>query len=588
MNDESLPQEAARRSFRNRSWRQLSANPTLCRLLEEAGAGPASVVLSARGMNPAEAASFIAPRVIDLLPSPWFFRDMEAAAERIAFAVLEDERICVWGDYDVDGATSSAIVRRYLRDCGIEAGIYVPDRVLEGYGPNPEGLAMLREEGIDLVVIVDSGTVAFEALDAAKACGLDVVVLDHHAPEDALPEARALVNPNRKDQEPGYGQLCAAGVAFILVRALEAKLVNAGFFALRKAPDPMAMADLVALGTVCDVVPLTGINRAFVADGLRTMSRRGNAGIRALCQVAGLFRDHRAWDLGFVLGPRINAGGRIGQSTAGARLLFSEDDEECARLAKALDLWNRERQEIERVCVEEAKAAIEGRGGAEGFAIAASSEWHEGVVGIVASRLKDAYDLPSFCFSVTDGRAKGSGRGVPGFNLGQAVIEAKRAGILTKGGGHAMAAGVSCEVGRLKEFAEFMRTKIRDSGFLQAGIVTTIDAEIAPQQATVGLADAMALLEPYGQGNPAPRFLIRGLSVVRAGSAKENHLKIELAGEGGTRIEAPMFGGAGTPFGEMMRDAVGHEVDVVASLKVDEWRGERKVRLTLEDARWAE
>lgn len=582
-----LDEETPRRSFRNRSWRRLAADPALTRALEDAGAGPAAVVLAARGIDPAEAPSFIRPRIHDLLPSPWFFRDMEAAAERIVFAVERGERICVWGDYDVDGATSSAILRRYLRACGLEAGIYVPDRVLEGYGPNPEGLRMLREDGVDLVVIVDSGTVAFDALAAARECGLDVVVIDHHAPEDTLPEARALVNPNRRDQKPGYGQLCAAGVAFILVHALGMKLAKTGFFDLTRAPDPFDMADLVAMGTVCDVVPLTGLNRAFVAEGLRVMSRRGNAGIRALSQVSGLFRDHQAWDLGFVLGPRINAGGRIGQSTAGSRLLFSEDEAECLTIAKALDHWNRERQEIEHICVEQAKAAIDARGGADGFAVAASADWHEGVVGIVASRLKDFYDVPSFCFSVSGARAKGSGRGVPGFHLGNAVIEAKQRGLLLKGGGHAMAAGVTCEVERLRDFADFMRQKIRASGFLDVGIVTTIDAEIAPSQATVGLADAMATLEPYGQGNPAPRFLLRSLNVVRAGTVQENHLKIELAADGGVRLDAPLWGGVGTPFGEALRDAVGRRIDVVASLKVDDWRGERKVRLALEDARWA-
>lgn len=576
-----------RRSFRGRTWRQLAPNPRLAGMLEAAGAGSASFVLAARAMNPAEAPSFVRPRILDLLPSPWFFNDMEAAADRIVAAIRAEEKIAVWGDYDVDGATSSAIVRRYLRECGSEASIYVPDRVLEGYGPNAEGLRMLREEGIDLVIVVDSGTVAFEALAAAKACGLDIVVLDHHAPEESLPDARAIVNPNRKDQAAGYGQLCAAGVAFVLLKALEIKLSSIGFFEQRRAPDLMSFADLVALGTVCDVVPLTGLNRAFVAEGLRMTSRRDNLGLRALCQASGLFRDHQAWDLGFVLGPRINAGGRIGQSTAGARLLFSEDEAECMELAKALDKWNRDRQEIERQCVEEAKSAIEGRGGANGFAIAASPNWHEGVVGIVASRLKDFYDVPSFCFAVIGDRAKGSGRGVPGFHLGNAVIEAKKLGLLTRGGGHAMAAGVSCDIGKLGAFANFMRDQVKRSGFLEVGIVTTIDAEIAPVQATVGLADAMGVIEPYGQGNPAPRFLIRGLDVLRVGIVKEHHLKVELAGAEGARLEAPMFSGLGTPFGEAMRDAVGRKVDIVASLKVDEWKGDRKVRLQLEDARWA-
>jgi len=565
----------------------LPANSKLMAMLEDAGAGSASLVLAARGMDPAVAPSFLRPKILDLMPSPWFFNDMEAAADRIVHAILKGERIVVWGDYDVDGATSSAILRRYLRWIGVEAEIYVPDRVLEGYGPNPEGLRMLREDGFDLVIVVDSGTVAFEALAAAKACGLEVVVVDHHAPEASLPDARAIVNPNRKDQTAGYGQLCAAGVAFILAKGLELKLTDRGYFMDRPTPDIASLTDLVALGTVCDVVPLTGLNRAFVAEGLRMTSRKDNSGLRALCQVAGLFRDHQAWDLGFVLGPRINAGGRIGQSTAGAKLLFSEDEEECLNLSKALDHWNRDRQEIERQCVEEAKAAIEGRGGTGGFAIAASAEWHEGVVGIVASRLKDFYDVPSFCFSIIGDRAKGSGRGVPGFNLGEAVIDAKRAGLLLKGGGHAMAAGVTCELGKLGEFAAFMRERVEKSGFLQQGIVTTIDAEISPKQATVGLADSLAVLEPYGQGNPAPRFLLRNLAVTRAGVVKDNHLKIEFAAKEGVRLEAPIFSGVDTPFGEAMRDAVGREVDLVASLKVDQFRGERKVRLQLEDARWA-
>lgn len=517
----------------------------------------------------------------------WFFRDMEAAADRIAAAVAKDERIVVWGDYDVDGATSSALLKRFLAACGVEAGIYVPDRILEGYGPNAAGLQMLREEGADLVVVVDSGTVAFEPLEAARAAGLDVVVVDHHAPEATLPRARAIVNPNRHDQDPGYGMLCAAGVSFLLCVGLLRRLRATGAFANRPEPDLMELVDLVALGTVCDVVPLVGLNRAFVATGLKVMARRENLGIRTLSKVAGLMRGHQAYDCGFILGPRINAGGRIGQSDAGAVLLSSDDPERCEVLAKALDLWNRERQEMEKEIVAQAREMIEGAGGPDGFAMAASPGWHEGVIGIVASRLKEAYDLPAFCFSIAGGVAKGSGRGVPGFHLGNAVIAAKERGLLLKGGGHAMAAGVSLAADKLPEFARFMNERLAESDFAGTGIVTRIDAEIAPERVSVPLIDALAVLEPYGQGNPGPRFLLRNVRVTKSGLLKDAHVKLEIDAQP-EPLEALLFNGAGTPLGEALRESAGRRIDAVVTLKVNEFRRTRRAQAMIEDARWAD
>lgn len=586
---QTAPGIAGIRSFRKRLWRVPEVTSSDVKAMIMAGI-PEGVapILVARGLQTRDAADYVTPTLRNLLPDPMTFKDMDRAVERIFKAIEKKEKMAVWGDYDVDGATSTALLIRFLRAVGHDATIYIPDRIAEGYGLNEDGLIKLAAQDIKLVVAVDAGTTAFTPIAAADKAGLDVVVIDHHSPEDKLPkQATAIVNPNRLDQEPGYGHLCAAGITFITIIGLNARMRDGGYYKTAgiKQPDLMQMLDLVALGTVADVVPLIGLNRAFVRQGLKILTKRENMGLKTLAEVADLKGEVRSHHCGFVLGPRINAGGRLGDSSAGARLLVSDDPIECLDISQRLNALNKERQDIERKCTEVAQQQADAQNLTNAILFASGEGWHEGVVGIVASRVKEAFDKPAFIFSITDGVAKGSGRSMEGFHLGDAIHAALHEGILIKGGGHAMAGGVTLDAKRLDEFQAFLNERVAASDFGRNGVIVGVDAEIGPEQVTTGLADALASMEPYGQGNSKARFIIRNASIMTVKLLKEAHIRLDIMTSSGNKLSAIAFNIAGTPLAEGLLASSGTVRDIMGTIKADEWLGFRKAQIEIEDAR---
>lgn len=592
---------AARRSFRNRVWDTPEVTNMEIDALVAAGANALTApVLAARKMDPDTVSNFLSPKLRDLLPNPSFFLDMDRAADRLVQAIEREEAITIWSDYDVDGATSAGTLGRFLDDCGHHGyDVYIPNRITEGYGPNSEGLLSLKEKGAELVCILDAGTVAMEPLTAAHEAGLDVVVIDHHAAEEELPPAVAIVNPNRLDQEEGYGHVCAAGMTFMLVVAANLRLRKKGFFNGKngrpdKSPDLMSYLDLVALGTVCDVVPLQTINRAFVMRGLPWLSARKLPGINALAEVAKCGDEIDARACGFALGPRINAGGRIGESGAGAALLLEKDQEAAQHQANTLNDLNSERQDMEKSCTYEALAQVEGLftpGETRKLAVAVVDA-HEGIIGISAARLKEALDAPAFVLAPTpEGTLKGSGRSVSGFDLGAAIIKARKAGLLLKGGGHAMAGGITLERARVQEFTDFMNAEIDKSDYAEIGVISKVDSTIRIEQATTGLVDAAQSLAPFGMGNPTPRFVVSGIVLADVRILKEKHIKCIFEDpemrEAGKRLEGLIWNTVGTAFGDALLNARGKIVDALGALEINEWNGRRRVQIKLDDVRLA-
>ena len=545
----------------------------------------------ARGAAPADFARLKIPTLRDWLPDPSIFRDMDAAATRLADAVAANEAIVIFGDYDVDGATSAAVLIRYLRMVGGTVGHYIPDRLLEGYGPSADALVALKTAGADLVVTVDCGTQGFEALAAARAAGLDVIVVDHHKAATALPVALALVNPNRLDEAPeaaAHGHLAAVGVAFLLAVALNRTLRQRGAFATRPEPKLTELLDLVALGTVADVVPLTGLNRAFVTQGLKVMRTRRNVGLTALIDAAGLSKPPGARDLGFALGPRVNAGGRVGQSDLGVRLLTSDDPAEAMALAAELDRLNIDRRGIEAAVTDEA-LAIADPASNMAVALVAGAGWHPGVIGIVASRLKDRLHRPTIVIAIgDDGLGKGSGRSLPGVDLGAAVLAAKDAGLLIAGGGHAMAAGLTVVADGIDALAAFLNDRLAGAVDVAATArALDCDAAIAPRGVSLQLAETLEVAGPYGQGWSQPRIASGPWTAVDSRIVGEHHLKLVLSGADGARCKAIAFRHADTALGAAMLGARGRSFYVAGRIKRDDWKGEPSAEIEIDDIAWA-
>ena len=543
-------------------------------------------VLAARGIAPDAVDDFLAPSLRAAMPDPSRLKDMDEAAERLATAIRGAERIAVFADYDVDGATSAALLYRFLAAVGVAPLIYVPDRVIEGYGPNTEALLGLQESGAKLVITVDCGITAHEPLAAAAAAGLEIVVVDHHVAEAGLPPAVAIVNPNRLDDDSGQGQLAAVGVAFLLVVATNRVLRAAGWYAGgRREPDLLAWLDLVALGTVCDVVPLTGVNRAIVAQGLKIMARRGNPGLAALADVARVDERPGAYHAGFVLGPRVNAGGRVGEAGLGARLLTTEDPEEARAIAERLDLHNRERQVLEARVLEEAGAMVEDAGGPGAAVFVGGRGWHPGVIGIVASRLAETYNRPACVVALDSGIGKGSGRSVPGVGLGAAILAARQAGLLIAGGGHPMAAGFTVTEDRLDAFRAFLEERI--AGEIETkGLVPElrIDGALALEGASWDLVQALEALAPFGQGNPEPVFALANARIARSDVVGLNHVRCFVTGPAGGRLKAIAFRALETPLGDALLDISGAPLHLVGRLRPDTWQGREEVQLVIADA----
>lgn len=548
-------------------------------------------VLAGRGVGLDDAQAFLDPKLKTHLPDPLHLKDMDKAATRIASAVRAGEGIAIFGDYDVDGATSSALFKRFLQGAGAKITVYIPDRLEEGYGPNAPALLKLQAEGASLVVTVDCGAVSFEPLAAAAEAGLDVIVVDHHKTEAKLPKAFAQVNPNRLDEFSPHGQLAAVGVAFLVCVAVNGKLREAGWYADRKAPDLMGLLDIVALGTVCDVVALTGVNRALVAQGLKIMAARQNIGLRALADVAGITEPPGAYHLGFVLGPRINAGGRVGQSDLGTRLLTTQDAGEAQALAERLNVLNTERQAIEAAVLDEATQLVDARLGGDDagpIVVAAGEGWHPGVIGIVASRLKERYNRPACVISLMGEFGTASGRSVSGADLGAAVIAARQAGLLVKGGGHAMAAGFTVERAKLGELEAFLAARmVHDLGDNPPPPGLYIDGQVGVEGANFRLVKTLEQLAPFGVGNPEPRFCIKGARIVKADpvGADQAHLRLILSGEGGQgKLTAIAFRAFDSELGKTLVHHGGQPFDFVGRLKMNVWNGYESVQLQVDDA----
>ncbi len=548
--------------------------------------------LAGRGIGMAEAEAFLNPTLRTQLPDPGHLLDMDRAATRIADAVQGGENIAVFGDYDVDGATSSSLLTRFFRALGVGIEIYIPDRIKEGYGPNGPAMKALAARGAKVVITVDCGVSAFDALEEARDAGLDVVVVDHHVAEERLPVAHAVINPNRLDETSPHRQLAAVGVTFLLVVAINRELRGRGYFnAVRREPDLMQWLDIVALGTVCDQVRLTGINRALVAQGLKVMAARGNAGLRALADVARLDTKPEAWHLGFMLGPRINAGGRVGRPDLGSRLLATDDDVQAGELAQELDAFNAERREIEAQVLEQALEQAEHQAretnSERALIFLAGENWHPGVIGIVASRVIERFHRPVCVAGIDGGFAKGSGRSVTGIDLGAAVIAARQEGLLVNGGGHAMAAGFTVARERLDELSAFLEGRIarqKAEAGEELGRTLFLDGALAVRAATPELMASLSALAPFGQGNSEPRFVFPAVRVGKADVVGENHVRVFLTGPDGGRLKAMAFRSADTPLGRALLEAGGLPLHVAGKLRADTWMGRNDVQLMIDDA----
>jgi single-stranded-DNA-specific exonuclease len=571
-------------------WRGGAADAT------DAGFQPDDLVdqlLLARGVAREELERHREPTIRGFMPDPSIFRDMEAAATRLAEAVEAREPITIFGDYDVDGATSAALMVRLLRDLGCDPQAYIPDRLMEGYGPSGEALVRIAEGGASLIVTVDCGAMAFEALEMARAAGVDVVVVDHHKCAAALPVAHALVNPNRldeADEAAAHGHLAAVGVCFLLGAALIRTLRARGYFAGRDEPRLIDLLDLVALGTVADVAQLRGLNRAFVAQGLKVMAQRRNVGLSALIDASRLTRAPTCTDLGFALGPRINAGGRVGKSDLGVRLLTTDDPAEAEAIAAELERFNEERRAIEAM-VAEAAEALCGSQGNRAVLVAAGEGWHPGVIGIVAGRLKEKLGRPAIVVAIgADGVGKGSGRSISGVDLGAAVLAARDSGLLIAGGGHAMAAGLTVARDRLDALADFLDARLAD-GVARGrdGKALLLDAVLAPRGVCPDLCDAMDAGGPYGAGWPAPRVAAGPVRIVKADVVGNGHLRLVVSGDDGRRIKAIAFRMADSALGRAMLAAPGHrKLWIAGRIKRDDWGDRPSAELHLEDAAWAD
>ncbi len=553
-------------------------------------------LLAARDVDLEGVPDFLDPTLRKFLPDPLHLKDMDAAVARLVRAVRAGERIVVFGDYDVDGATSAALLLRFFRSVGGNIGVYIPDRRKEGYGPNAPALLKLKQEGADVVVTVDCGVTAFEPLAEARRAGLDLIVIDHHQAEIALPEAIAVVDPNRIDDASPHKQMAAVGVAFLLCVGVNRALREAGWYTAgnsaggRPEPDLRQWLDLVALGTVCDVVPLTGVNRALVRQGLLVMAQRRNAGLAALADVARLNETPGAYHLGFMLGPRVNAGGRVGQADLGARLLSSDDPHEVGALAVRLDEFNAERRAIEREVLDQAIGRIEGlygpdRKGLPSALVVESEGWHVGVIGIVASRLVERYGRPTFVIGMDGDLGKGSGRSVRGVDLGAAVIAARQSGLLVNGGGHAMAAGLTVMRSALPDLAKFLDERIAPQlGAAPAVRELGIDAALTPGAATQELVGMIERAGPFGAGNALPRFALTSVRVSYAQPVGEGHVRCSLVGAERGKIDAIAFRAGQTALGPALLDPARPVLHVAGALRIDRYGGRESVRLQIDDA----
>jgi len=577
------------RSLSGRRWRERAADPDLARRHQLALglAEPLARALASRGIDEASAQNYLAPTLKALFPDPSCFADMDKAAAILVDAVERDRPCVVFADYDVDGASSAAQLVRWFAAMGKTLPIYVPDRITEGYGPSPAAFRRLREQGAELVVTVDCGAAAVDAIACAAEIGLEVVVIDHHLMRDEVPVCAALVNPNRPDCGSGQGVLAAAGVTFVLLAALNREARRRGLFADRAEPDLRQWLDLAALGAVCDVTQLVGFNRALTAQGLKVMSAWGNPGLKALLEAAGGKGPATTFHAGFLLGPRINAGGRIGRSDLGARLLSTDDPDEARKIALELDALNASRREVENEVLEAASRIIERESNFadQPLLLVAADDWHPGVIGIVAGRLRERYRKPTIVIGLDRAAdvGKGSGRSQPGVNLGRAVQAAYEAGLLLSGGGHAMAAGLSVRPAALPELREFLCQAVAVEAQAAAEAdALEIDALVTAAGADRPLFESFQQLAPFGPGNPEPLFAAADVRIERPMMLRGGHLRCTITDRSGGRLKAVAWRCAETDIGRRLMEE-GGAAHVAGRLKADDWNGRQGVELEIED-----
>lgn len=569
-----------KRSVRNALWEvhEVSVRDTIALVQKFNLPEILARIIAARGVTLDAAHDFLYPFLRSSLPDPFHLLDMDKAIDRIETAIYNNESIVIFGDYDVDGATSSALIKRYLAAVGINVAIYIPDRIEEGYGPNTDALLKLRKNGAHLCITVDCGTVAHEPIIAAKNAGLDIIVIDHHLSTEKLPDAVAVINPNRIDEDSPYNYLAAVGVAFLFIVALNKTLRSKGFFSKIVEPDLMQLLDLVALGTVCDVMPIIGLNRALVHQGLKIMSMRKNTGLRILSDILEITERPSVYQLGFIIGPHINAGGRIGQSHFGAHLLSTEDNDEAYDLSLRLKILNEERKTLENEAIKEALMQAEALVNSGANFIMVTGNWHMGIIGIVAGRLKDQYYLPTIVISISHEIGKASARSVSGIDIGAAIFSAKLEGLITEGGGHHMAGGFSVKKDKIDELHSFFHKKFANS---TGNKTIKADGIITVSSINIALWKQLQCLEPFGPGNLEPRFIISRVKVVKPEIIGESHIRCFIADTDKT-IRAMAFRAVGTGLEKaLMQNSL---ITILGKISVNYWRGNENVQFLIEDA----
>ena len=542
-------------------------------------------LISIRKIKKEEVKFFLEPQIKNILPNPYILKDMDKAVERAEKAILQKEKIGIFGDYDVDGATSTAILGKYFELLNIPFEIYIPDRKDEGFGPNEKGFSKFINLGVNLIFTVDCGTLSYEPMEFAKKKNIDVIILDHHQSETKLPSAYAIVNPNRFDDRSELNYLCAAGVCFMFLIALNKRLRDQKWFLNNSVMEPelMNILDLVSLGTVCDVVPLIGLNRAIVHQGLKILKRNKNLGLKTLIQVSNIENNITSYHLGYILGPRINAGGRVGKSTHGANLLLNNNAKDTFKLAVDLNLYNKERQILESELLKKI-LNTEYKNSVDPVIILYGENWHEGIIGIIAARLKEKYNKPAIVISINKGLGKGSGRSIHGFDLGSTIIGAVQSGLLTKGGGHKMAAGFTIDASKIDEFKEFVFRRFKSINInLEEKKNYYFDAEISPSAVNNDFFEKINILAPFGSGNPEPRFIIRGVKLVNSKIVGEKHIKIVLVGSDSTTLKAISFNSVETELGSYLMKKNMKPFDIAGKLSLNEWRGQRNVEFIIDD-----
>ena len=546
-------------------------------------------ILASRNIDLEDVPGFMDPKVKNLMPDPSILRDMDCACERVVTAIKNKEKIAIFGDYDVDGATSAALIARFLRIVGTEFEVHIPDRIVEGYGPNVEIVRRFSEQGSKLLITVDCGSTSFEAFEEARKIGLDVIVVDHHQVGEKLPETVGLINPNRQDDLTGVEYLAAVGVTYLFVVALNRLLRESGFYGKKGPPDLREWLDLVALGTVCDVVPIRGLNRAYINTGLLNIHRRKNAGIKALCDISGLNGPATTFHLGFMLGPKINAGGRIGDAGLGARLLLTEDATMAREIAEQLDSLNRQRKDLEAHAQSEAEVMVLQQLDSDPdvpVLILGSSNWHQGIIGLIAARIKDAYRRPTIAISFDKNDiGTASGRSLEGIDLGACVRKAVEQSLLLKGGGHAMAAGLTIERNKLDEFRKFIIEELGERvNEINRNRTLPIDATVAASGATVKLLETLERAGPYGNGHKEPVFALPAHHLEYAEIVGNGHVRTTIAGSDGWKLNGIAFRSADKPLGQSLLKERGAVLHFAGSLSINHWQGNKKAQLRIIDA----